>query len=300
MKYLFILLFVISQNGAFAANKSLKNLSHGKKADKANPFSLEFLLTTEQTKQIVNKNMDGTYSKFDTSLLQTLTKNDQIRYFLATRYINTKSDNFGNEFEMFFFELLYRRKAILNHEQHGINLDFELKNYWIIDEDIRERYGYNGSFIPQVILKKSWSRKFSTKLKVRRHFFQTNSQNEYVLNFEDRIYLSATSYLTRGWMANAQIKYQHKQRKGNEYDPMFYSLLKETPWGAPDFSDVPEAKKHQELVTLHTGVMHLFNRKTMLEVYGETKLSNTYDKRDLETITKDEFVFGTALYLTAF
>tara|TARA_Y100000590_G_scaffold319669_1_gene361747 strand:- start:303 stop:608 length:306 start_codon:yes stop_codon:yes gene_type:complete len=97
-----------------------------------------------------------------------------------------------------------------------------------------------------------------------------------------------------------QIKYQHKIRKGNGLDFRFMELAEFPAYGPPDFSKVPEAKKHQEIVTWHTGVLYFLDRSNMLEVYGETKLSNTYDKREIEEIANDEFVLGTALYLTAF
>ena len=178
-------------------------------------------------------------------------------------------------------------------------MEAELKNYRIIDEEIKERYGFDGSIIPQIILKKSWGRSLSAKLKVRRHFFQTNNDSYYTLDFEDRVYLSLAKVFNHRYMLITQLKYQHKIRKGNGLDYRFMELAEFGRFG-PDFSKVPEAKKHQELTTLHTGLTYFLNRSSMLEVYGETKVSNTYDKRDINTIAKDEFVLGTALYLTAF
>ena len=304
MKTISIVLFLIFIHPAFgqSTNLSSKALVKDQQRPSSQTFTLEFLLASEQTKKIVSKSIDGTYTKFDISSLQNLSKDDQFRYFLATRYIDTKSDpseNMGNEFEMFFFEFMYRRKNILSQSRHGVSLTGELKNYWIIDDEIKKRYGYNGSFIPQVILKRRFGNSNSVSLKLRRHFFDTNTQDNYTLNFEDRAYLSLTNIFNRKFMLNNQIKYQHKQRKGNGPDYRFMELAEFGPYGR-DFSNVPAAKKHQEILTLHTGISYFLNRRNMVELYAETKLSNTYDQRDLATISNDEFVFGTAFYLTAF
>ena len=303
MKFIFLTLLVISSTNIFANDTTITSKNVHKHSPKKNKsFTLEFLLATEQTKEIVSKKMDGTYTNFDTSLLHHLNENNEFRYFLSTRYIDTKpkdDSNFGNELEMFFFELMYRRKNILTQASNGLYMEAELKNYRIIDEEIKERYGFDGSIIPQIILKKSWGRSLSAKLKVRRHFFQTNNDSYYTLDFEDRVYLSLAKVFNHRYMLITQLKYQHKIRKGNGLDYRFMELAEFGRFG-PDFSKVPEAKKHQELTTLHTGLTYFLNRSSMLEVYGETKVSNTYDKRDINTIAKDEFVLGTALYLTAF
>jgi hypothetical protein len=303
VKFIFLTLLVILSKTLFAAATSTTTKRiHNHSQEENKKFTLEFLLATEQTKEIVSKKMDGTYTKFDSSLLQYLNEDNELRYFLSTRYIDTKlkdGSDFGNELEMFFFELMYRRKNILTESTNGLYLEAELKNYRIIDEKIKERYGFDGAIIPQLILKKSWGRSLSAKVKIRRHFFQTNNENDYTLDFEDRIYLSLAKVFSHRYMFITQLKYQHKIRKGNGLDYRFMELAEFGRFG-PDFSNVPEAKKHQELTTLHTGLTYFLNRSSMLEVYGETKISNTYDKRDLSTIAKDEFVLGTALYLTAF
>ena len=304
MKSILVKAFLLSILSINAFGQTIKtDLKQKKQNSTLDNFTLEFLLATEQTKNIVSNKMDGTYTKFDTSLLQTLNTNNEFRYFLATRYIDTQEisedEQMGNKFETFFFELMWRRKNILNQKDHGVDLTTELKNYWITDEAIKKRYGYDATFIPQVILKRNFGRANSVKLKVRRHFYNTNNDDNYTLNLEDRFYLSLNNIFARRFLLTNQIKYQHKQRKGNGLDYRFMELAEFGPYG-PDFSRVPEAKKHQEIVTLHSGISYFIDRKNMIEFYGETKLSNTYDKRDLEQITKDEFVFGTALYLTAF
>ena len=131
--------------------------------------------------------------------------------------------------------------------------------------------------------------------------FETNNQDNYTLNFEDRIYFSFSKLINYRFLFMAQLKYQHKIRKGNGLNFRFMELAKFDPRTmSMDFSHVPEAKKHQEIVTIHPSISYFINRSNMIEFYVETQLSNTYDKRNLEQITKDQFVFGSALYLTVF
>jgi hypothetical protein len=275
------------------------------KSDKK--FTLEFLLATEQTKEIYTKQMDGSYTKLDASLLQHLTKNDELRYFLSTRYVDSEASKAGNELEVFFAELMYRRKNILTESSNGIYMEAELKNYRVIDEDIKNKYAYDGAIIPQLIFKKNFGRSASAKIKVRSHFYQANNDKDYTLEKEDRIYLSGAFMIGRRVLLNTQLKYQHKVRKGSGWDFRYGDHFEDLMMATynpitHDINDslIPKAKKHQEIVTLHTGPLYFLSRNSMLEVYAETKLSNTYDKRDLETIMKDEFVLGAALYLTAF
>lgn len=305
MKFIMFILFSLVSFSVFANPTSETTIKTKNNNSLKEKFDLEFLLTSEQTKNIVTKKMDGEYTKFDTSVLYKHDQNNEFRAFLATRYINTKMEDMGNRFQMFFGEVMYRRKNILTQSKHGVLLNAELKNYRIIDDEIKNDYGYDGATIPQLIFKKSWGRKLSAKLRVRRHLFHSNADYNYTLDHEDRVYLDLTTMFARKWMFNTQLKYQHKVRKGDGLDYRFMELAEYkfnpmTRSGYLDTSKVPTAKKNQEIVTLHSGFLHLFNRKTMLEVYGETKLSNTYDKRDVATIAEDEFVFGTALYLTAF
>lgn len=303
MKFLILTLVIMFSIQSFAnpSTSSSKKLKNPYKENKKKAFTLEFLLATEQTKEIVSKKADGTYTKFDTSLLQKITPNDELRYFLSTRYIDTNSndEDFGNQFEFFFAEMMYRRKNILTEDQHGVYLEAELKNYRIIDSKIKKRYGFDGSIIPQVILKKKVAKGSYAKIKIRRHLFQTNNNDDYTLNFEDRVYLSYTKILKRKFMIVSQLKYQHKIRKGSGLDYRFMELAEFGQFG-PDFSKIPEAKKHQEITTFHNGISYFLNRSSMIELYYETKLSNSYDNRNPAKIAADEFVLGSALYLTAF
>ncbi len=301
MKSLIFFILMANVTNLLADSALTTSETRTSRHSKPKNFTLEFLLTAEQTKNIVTKKHDGSYSKIDASLLHTLSPDDQLRYFFASRYIETKSEEMGNELEPFFAEFMYRRKNLLTESQNNIYLESELKAYHIVNHEIRDDYGFNAAFIPQLILKKRITPRIGAKIKLRRHFFQTNTQNDYTLNFEDRIYLSASYYFAHKMLSITQLKYQHKIRKGNGPDYRFMELAQYNPFTRSlDLSAVPEAKKHQEIVTLHQGFLYFFDRQSMLEVYAETKLSNSYDKRDIETITDDELVFGTALYLTAF
>jgi hypothetical protein len=310
MKFITLLLISLATITTFANTNTSKTKvkpNFHTKTDKA--FTLEFLIATEQTKEIYTKKMDGSYTKFDASLLQHVTKNDEVRYFLSTRYVDSKAESAGNELEVFFAELMYRRKNILTESSNGLYMEAELKNYRVIDEDIKNDYAYDGAIIPQFIFKKNFGRVASAKLKVRSHFYQTNSDDNYTLEKEDRIYLSGAFMIGRRLLMNTQLKYQHKIRKGSgwnyRYGDHFGELMDVsfnpmTRQMEIDDSRIPKAKKHQEIVTLHTGPLFFLSRNSMIEVYAETKLSDTYDKRNLETIAREEFVLGTALYLTAF
>lgn len=310
MKFITLLLVSLVSITTFAnTNTSTRKLKPNFHTKTDKNFTLEFLIATEQTKEIYTKKMDGSYTKFDASLLQHVTKNDEVRYFLSTRYVDSEASSEGNELEVFFAELMYRRKNLLTESDNGLYMEAELKNYRVIDEDIKHDYNYDGAIIPQLIFKKNFGRVGSAKLKVRTHFYQTNSDKDYTLEKEDRIYLSGAFMIGRRVLLNTQLKYQHKIRKGSGWDYRYgdhFSELLEVNYDPTshqmvmDDSKIPKAKKHQEIVTLHTGPLYFLSRNSMVEVYAETKLSNTYDKRDLETIMKEEFVLGAALYLTAF
>lgn len=301
MKFIILILISLVSTQVFSATTtSVSTIKASKKTETEKRFSLEFLIAAEQTKDMFTKKIDGSYTNYDGSLLFHATKNDEFRTFLSTRYIDTKlaTQHYGNKFQYFFYEFMYRRKNILTEANNGIYLEAELKNYRLINPQIKNEYGYDGSIIPQLIFKKNWGRKYSAKLKLRRHIYQTNNDLDYTLQNEDRVYLSGNIMLNRYSMFYTQIKYQHKMRKKDGPNYRYMSQVM-GPRG-PDMSKLPEAKKNQEIVTLHPAVLMFLSRQSMVELYVETKLSNTYDKRDLETITNDEFVFGTAFYLTAF
>ena len=268
-------------------------------------FSLEFLMAAEQFRNIVTTELMGTYSKLDISLLHRISQDEELRYYLATKYVDKPIFEDDQQFQLFFTEFMYRKKSILNEREHGVYLEGELKNYAIIDPVIRNRYGYDSAFIPQIIIKKSFSRSAGIKLRLRKHFYNANNNDNYTLNSEDRIYFSAYKMFARKIILGAMLKYQHKIRKGDGKDFRFGSLIEVnfnpiTRQMEIDDSNLPDAKVNQEIVTIHVGPSLIINRKAMIEIYAETKISNTYDKRDVERIMREELVLGTALYLTAF
>ena len=305
---LIFILFISTSVYSQDINSSTRLKTESSKAN--NPFSLEFLVASEQTKNIVTNKIDGSFTKMDASLLQSLSADDELRYFLSTRYLtyqngSSEDSDIKDEFNWYFVEFMYRRKNILTESKHGLYMEFEFKNLYYTDAKIREMYGQNGSTIPQVIFKQRYGRGNSLELKLRRHFNHTNNNSSYTVNFEDRAYLNLSSLVSRRVLLFSQLKYQHKMRKDDgldyrfmelaefNYDPMARTVV-------PDFSNVPEAKKDQEIVTFHPAIMYFLSRNSMIEFYYETKLSNTYDNRKMNEIMNDEAVFGTALYLTAF
>ncbi|MFK8136792.1 MAG: hypothetical protein AB8E15_00385 [Bdellovibrionales bacterium] len=299
-KIIFLVLSTVS-TGLFAQNQTeaARISENTAKVDGWENFDLEFLLATELTKNIVSKKLDGTFTKADTSLLHKLSPNDEIRYFLSTRFIT--ESNQTNRFELFFGEFMYRRKNILTEKKNGIYLEAELKRYELIDQELKSDYLYNGAIIPQLIFQKKWGRKYSSQLKLRRHFYDKNSENSFALKAEDRVYLSFSNFLGRRWMMYNQLKYQHKIRTGEGPNYKFFALAKPKPNGRGlDLSNVPTAGIDEEILTLHSGLFYFFSRKALVEFYAETKLGTTYDQRSLAEIAEDEFVIGTALYYTAF
>lgn len=299
MKLLVILLACMAQ--VYAQTNTTKTDVNRGQFRKFKPLTFEMLLASEQTRDIYTQELDGQFTKWDFSLLQTFNNDNQFRYFLSTRYVT--SQEFRDEFNWFLFELMYRRRNILTQSTHGVNMEVELKNYWLLDETLKDMYGYDGSFIPQVIFNRRYGRGFSTEVKLRRHFYHRNNTDNFTVSKEDRIYLTQSYMFGHRWLANVMVKYQHKMRKGDDLNyrfmPYFNELVDFGPYG-PDFSRFPKAKKNQEIVTIHPSMMYFWSRQTLIEGYIETRLSDTYDKRDLETIAGDEFVFGAAVYMTVF
>lgn len=299
MKYLVAVSLLL--NLAWAQTNTTSRDVDRSRVRQIKPLQFEMVMATQQTRDLLTQNLNGQYTKWDFSFLHARDRDNEFRYFLSTRYVN--SELIRDEFNWFLHEVMYRRKNILTERQHGIAAELELKNYWILDQNLRDMYGYDGSFIPQFILNKRWGRGVSTELKVRKHFYHRNNPDNFTLSSEDRIYLTQSYMFAHRWLLNVLMKYQHRVRKGDDLNyrfmPYFDQLVDMGPRG-PDFSRFPRAKKNQEIVTIHPGIMYFLNRKTLVEAYVETTLSDTYDKRDLETIANDELVFGAAMYMTVF
>lgn len=262
------------------------------------PFSLELLLASELTRSSVKDNVDGSYSKFDTSLLYRLDPKNELRAFLSTRFITNDKPEQDKQLQAFFAELMYRRKALLTENRNGLNLEAELKLLRLLDGEIQDDYGYNYSLIPQLIFRKKLGRGLSAKLRVKKYFYNQTSDNSYVLEGQERVYLDITKFLNRKYMINGQLKYENKIRNAEGPDYRFMELAK-FDRGRMDLSDVRTAFKNNEIITLHIGLLKFLEAKNMVEFYLESQLDNNYDSRSISEKIQKEWVAGVALYLTA-
>lgn len=246
-------------------------------------FSLEFVLSAEQTKSFDSKETNGLYSTLKNSLLYRASKNDEFRLY-ASHVWERYDQNIRNMAYWELGEVMYRRKNILNQKDHFVSMNLELKNYWVMDSDIKEMWGFNGAFIPQAIFKKSFGRKLGTKVKLRRHYYDRNRATAGTLSKEDRIYVSGSYLFTNRFMFNAELKYRHKIYTGDHFSYRKFSY----------------ERKDVEITTIHPALIFFLNRETMFEVYAETVINDSTDERSTSNIMKDEQIFGAALYLAAF
>jgi hypothetical protein len=267
----------------FAESTSTASLAPKKTNSFSDRFSLEFVLSAEQTKDSESKEVNGLYSTLKNSLLFRASKNDEVRLY-ASHVWERYDKNIRNMSYWELAETMYRRKNILNQKDHFISMNLELKNYWVMDDDIKKLWGFDGAFIPQAIFKKSFGRKAGLKLKVRRHYFDRNRSTAGTLTKEDRIYFSGSYMFTRRFMFNAEMKYRHKIYTGDHFSYRKFAMEKE----------------NVEITTIHPSLLFFVNRKTMIEAYVETVINNSTDERNTSNLMKDEQVFGAALYLAAF
>lgn len=286
MKIILIALLVSTSLFAQTNTSSVNVSSNKSNSNKKSKFTLEMVLAGEQTKSTETNNVDGAVNKLDISLLQAFNKDDEFRYFVAGQYqtYNYKSSEDNDDFKWDLAEFMYRRKNILNEKAHGLQLNVEFKNYYLIDERTRDLYGFDGAFIPQLVFSKNITPRFNTEMKLRRHFYQQNNGKEVTLDHEDRVYLTPSYLVGQRVLLFSQFTYKHKIRKDESFS---FRTMSVTP-------------KEEEQVVFHPGIMYFASRKMMLEAYVETKLSNTLDDRDMNTISQNEQVFGAAAYFTAF
>lgn len=275
-----ILLFNASFIAAQEENKSVQKITTSEYGHKVNNFTLEFLLASEQVKSSSTHKVNGQYSSVKSSLLYTQSENDEFRLFAS--YVKEDYDNYEdlNYFE--FGELMYRRKGILNYTDHGVNLDFELKQGFVMDSKIRKYWGFDSESIPQIILKKRLPNQAGVEFKARHHFYHRNSTKNYTLAHEDRLYISAYQMFAEKFIFNFETKYRHKIYTGAHYSHELGG---------------PIGINHEDLV-IHPSLMYFFGHKILLEGYLETKINDSFDQRKISKLAKDELVFGAALYLT--
>ena len=270
----------INSFGESTSTRSIKPKQSNSFTDR---FSLEFVMSAEQTKDSNSKEVNGLYSSLKNSLLFRASENDEFRLY-ASHVWERYDKNVRNISYWELGEVMYRRKNILNQKDHFISMSLELKNYWVMDEDIKKVWGFDGAFIPQAIFKKSFGRKAGLKLKLRRHYFDRNRASAGTLTKEDRIYASGSYMFTNKFMFNAELKYRHKIYTGDHFSYRKFAY----------------EKANVEITTIHPSLLFFVNRETMIEAYVETVLNNSTDDRTTSNLMKDEQVFGAALYLAAF
>mgnify|MGYP000524744393 CR=1 FL=1 len=244
-------------------------------------FDLEFLWATEQTKDSVTKEVDGTYTKADVSLLYHLNPQYDVRFFVSSVLMTYEEEE--NDYGLDLAEVMIRDNKFLKNIFPNSNISLELKSYYLLDDEKRERYGFTGAFIPQLIINNRLSRKVSLETRIRRHFYYHDNEDA-TLRHEDRIYFTPYYFLNRKNFLGLQFNYRHKT-----YGKEYFS-----------YRTFTTQKKENEIFKVHPSFMHLLNDKTLLEFYVETYLSNTADKRDIEQIAEDEFVVGFSAFIQAF
>lgn len=282
---LFINIFVsliLASQLAFAENTnqtetSINNSSHDQKVK---DLEWEFVVASEQIKDSEKAIVSGQYTTFKNSIVYSVTELDQLRLFGS--YVIEHYNNYHDKNYFEFAELMYRRKAILNETDHGVNLDFEMKHGIVIDTGIRNYWGFSSETIPQVILKKRLGNGFGVEMKARHHFFHRNILKARALTNEDRIYLSGYKMFAHQYLLNTEFKYRHKIYTGK-----FYS------WERGGMMN----KDYEEIV-VHQSFMYFLDRKTMLEGYLESKVNTSFDNKSIGKSLKDELILGGTIYFT--
>lgn len=269
---------------AFASTNETKTVHTSGQShhhQKKNPFTLEFVLASEQTKNS-NNEVDGTYNKIDTSFMYSHNENNDLRFFVSSDYVTNEERD--EVFTWDLAEIMYRRKNILNEKDHFVTMNFELKNYRLLDSERMELYKFDGAFIPQAIFKKKLSRYSGVELKLRRHFYERNTKTASALSKEDRIYFTPWWMPNHSFILSTQFTYKKKMRAGDYFSYRSFSMRRAT----------------NERLYIHPGVMYFFSRKIMGEFYIESILNDSEDKRATADLIKDELVLGGALYVVAF
>ncbi len=241
-----------------------------------NPLSLEFVALSQQMKDRRTFEPVGQYNKLDNSLTFSPNEKTDLRLFASYVYESNTNSKDDHYFEL--TEFMYRRKSLLTQAQHGIKLDLELKTYYVLNSGLRNRWGLNGAFIPQLIIKKRFTSWFSFSTKIRHHFNMTRGDEAYLTKEETRIYLSPTFVFSRKFMFNTTITWKHKNK-------------------------VAKSRRYADeidLLEVRPSLMYLFNHSVMGEVYADTTLMRSHDKSFISKTASDSMVYGLGLYFTAF
>ena len=80
MKLILMAIVLVLSNIAFSQSTSTSttNLKPSRSNTSVKPWTLEFLVASEQVKTMRYKKVDGVFTKMDASLLQGLTPNDEL------------------------------------------------------------------------------------------------------------------------------------------------------------------------------------------------------------------------------
>lgn len=241
-------------------------------------LDIEMLLASEQTKDSETKEVNGLYTKMDASFLYKLSPKYDFRYYLSS--VHLQQEDQDSEFNLDLTEVMLRDKKFLKSYFPNSNMQLELKSYYLVDAKKRERYGFTGSFIPQLIVNHRTSKKSSIEFRARRHFYYHNNKTQ-TLRFEDRLYFTPYYFLNRKNFLGLQFNYRHKIYGGDYFSYRTFSVQ----------------KKNNEIFKIHPSYMHLLNKQTLIELYAETYLSNTADDRPMDEIAEDEFVLGFSAFI---
>lgn len=245
-------------------------------------LTLEAVLASEQIKSYDKHQVNGLYTSLKTSLLYAMTDKDEFRLYASYVKESYEADEGKNYFEL--AEFMYRRKAILNYIDHGVNVDFELKHGVVLDTEIKKYWGFSAETIPQIIIKKRLPNAFGIEFKARHHYYQRNRNRPSTITGEDRLYLSAYKMFAEQFIFNTELKYRHKTYTGGHFSHHRGGYQNEN---------------HEDLV-LHPGLLYFLTRQALVEGYLETKLNDTFDKRSTKVLARDELIIGAALYVTIF
>lgn len=249
-------------------------------------MDLEFVLLSEQMKSRSTFEHAGTYNKLDTSFLYSPNKDEDLRLFLATVYEQNKGEENVQYFEL--AEFMYRMKDLMTEKDNGVKMDLELKSYYVTENDLRDRWGFGGAFIPQLIFKKKATSWLSLKAKVRQHVNMRKNAKSYTVKEQTRIYLSPTFIFTRKFMLNTELTWKHKNRVATTSMP------------GSRFRPSLNIPKKTDVIEIRPSFMYFVNRSFLAEVYTDTILAQSHDGKTINENLTDQMVYGVGLYWTAF
>lgn len=275
MKSFLLLLFIGIPQLAYSVTYSHTN---GKSyySRSTNPFNLEFLILAEEMKDRQTFKTSGIYNKFDTALTYSSSIFNDFRLFGAYVYQANHNEENDGYFEL--TEFMYRRNRIFSQRKNGFSMDLELKGYYVLDPRLRERWGFNSAFIPQIILRKRIRPWFSLSGKIRHHFNMRRGSQPWVTKEETRVYISPTFIFSRKFMFNTEFTWKHKNKVAKS---RYYA-------------------DEIDLLEVRPSLMYMFNYSVMGEIYTDTTLMKSHDGSFISKTADDEMVYGMGLYLSAF